>query len=258
MFVLQEINADKFVEFIIYDHAYKGTFNFDMKQIRLDLWTALEKKLSKTKDVLNFMLDNIGYEFQIPSSNTKFICSDYFEKWLNQIKDQNKNVPNIGFDTTDILIAILAFTGTGISWIIWGLCNPYREPIFKFVTGMINILVSGLFACSIFFGWVLAVQIILGILFSLFAIFTVVMTIYNACNHRRARRKDNASDRNRMSNRIHDMREYLEQVKRTSEQDKSDKQNKSNDKIKDELGNTNNNFPDSEKIIDKNKKDKQE
>ena len=28
------------------------------------------------------MLNNLGYEFQIPSSNTKFICSDYFEKWL--------------------------------------------------------------------------------------------------------------------------------------------------------------------------------
>ena len=118
MFVLQEINADKFVEFIIENHPYQSDFNGDIQQIQPYLNNEFKKKLSTTKDVLKFMLNNLGYEFQIPSSNTKFICSDYFEKWLNQIEQKNKNVPNIGFDTTDILIAILAFTGTGISWII--------------------------------------------------------------------------------------------------------------------------------------------
>ena len=164
---------------------------------------------------------------------------------------------NIGFDTTDILIAIIAFTGTGISWIIWSLCDPYHEPIFKFIIGIIHILISGLFVCSIFFGWVLAVQIILGILFSLFAIFTAFATIYNAYKSRRIKRKNNESDRNRMSNRINDMRGYLDPVKRTSEQDKSDKQNKSNDENKNELDNTGNNFPNQQKNVNENDEKKQ-
>ena len=111
MFVLQELNNVKFIEFITRNRPYD--FKTDIGHIKTTLGS--ESKLLQTdteEDVLNFMLNNLGYEFQIPSSNTKFICSDYFEKWLNQIKDQNKNVPNIGFDTTDILIAILAFTGT--------------------------------------------------------------------------------------------------------------------------------------------------
>ena len=256
MFVLQNNDADDFVNFIIENPPYQGIFDADMKQIRLYLKTALEKELSKTEDILKFMLNNLEYEFQIPSSNTKFICSDYFEKWLNQIKDQNKNVPNIGFDTTDILIAILAFTGTGISWIIWSLCDPYRQPIFKFVIGVINILISGLFVCSILFGWVLAVQIMLGILFALLAIFTVVMTIFNAYNNREVRRQNDKSGREFMQECINDMRKYLEQVKQTSKQSKNDKSDKSNDKIKDELGNTNNNFPNSQKFENENNEKK--
>ncbi len=256
MFVLREINADGFVEFITSNRPYE--FNTDIEDIKTTL--VSKSKLLQTdteKDILNFMLNNLGYEFQIKKINMKFTCSDYFERWLNQIENQNKNVPDIGFDTTDILIAILAFTGTGISWIIWSLYNPYREPIFKFIIGIINILISGLFVCSIFFGWVLAVQIMLGILFSLFAIFTAFATIYNAYNSRDVRRTDNEYDRNLMSDRINDMKKYLEQVKSKSEQSKNDESDKSNDKTKDEADNQNNNFPDSEKIIDKNKKDKQ-
>ena len=253
---MQKINADEFVKFIIYDHAYTGTFDFDMKQIKLDLWTALKKKLSETKDVLNFMLNDLGYEFQIPNSNTKFTCYDYFQKWLNQIENQNKNVPNIGFDTTDILIAILAFTGTGISWIIWSLCNPYRQPIFKFVIGVINILISGLFVCSISFGWGLAVQIILGILFSSYEICTIIATIRNVFEHRESRRRSAKHWHDYIEQRIPNMKEYLEQVKSKSEQDKNNKSDKKNEKIENELGNIENSFPDSQKFENENDKKK--
>ena len=93
MFVLQEPNAGKFVNFIIKNHPYQNDFNGDIQQIQPYLNNEFKKESSTTEDILKFMLNNLEYEFQIPSSNTKFICSDYFEKWLNQIKDQNKNVP---------------------------------------------------------------------------------------------------------------------------------------------------------------------
>lgn len=256
MFVLQEINADEFVEFMIKNHPYQSDFNGDIQQIQPYLNNEFKKEASTTEDILKFMLNNLEYEFQIPNSETKFTCSDYFEKWLNQIETQNKNVPNIGFDTTDILIAILAFTGTGISWIIWSLCDPYHQPISKFVIGVINILISGLFVCSIFFGWVLAVQIILGILFALLAIVTAFATIYNAYNSRDVRRQNNEIHREYMSNRINDMRDYLKQVKSKSEQSKNDESDKSNDKIKGEADNQNNNFPDSQKFENENDKKK--
>ena len=91
--VLQELNNVKFIEFITRNRPYD--FKTDIGHIKTTLGS--ESKLLQTdteEDVLNFMLNNLGYEFQIPNSKIKFICSDYFEKWLNQIKDQNKNVPN--------------------------------------------------------------------------------------------------------------------------------------------------------------------
>ena len=254
MFVLQNNDADDFVNFIIENHPYQGIFDADMKQIRLYLKTALEKELSKTEDILKFMLNNLEYEFQIPSSNTKFTCSDYFEKWLNQIKDQNKNVPNIGFDTTDILIAILAFTGTGISWIIWGLQKHSKFSEFHIGTGIINIFIFILFIASLYFSWVLAVQIILGILFALLAIVTALMAISNLFKNRDDRRKNAKFNWAFMQDRIADMRKYLDQIKSKSEQDKNNESDKENEKIENNLGifsylyslllNTDNNFPD--------------
>ena len=241
---MQKINADKFVEFIIYDHAYTDTFNFDMKQIKLDLGTALKEKLSKTKDVLNFMLNNLGYEFQIPNSNTKFTCYDYFQKWLNQIEQQNKNVPNIGFDTTDILIAILAFTGTGISWIIWGLRKPPLNAKLGVLAGTVNVFIFILFAASLCFSWGLAVQIILGISFSSCEICTIIATIRNVFEHRESRRRSAKHWNDYIEQHILNMKEYLEQVKSKSEQDKNNKSDKKNEKIENELGNTGNSFPD--------------
>ena len=98
------------------------------------------------------MLNNLGYEFQIPNSKIKFTCSDYFQRWLYHIESQNENVPNIGFDTTNILIAILAFTGTGISWIIWGLQKHSQFSKFHIGTGIINIFIffrKKIYICTI-------------------------------------------------------------------------------------------------------------
>ena len=259
---MQEINADKFVEFIIENHPYQNDFNGDIQQIQPYLNNEFKKELSTTKDVLNFMLNNLEYEFQIPNSNTKFTCYDYFQKWLKQIEQQNKNVPNIGFDTTDILIAILAFTGTGISWIIWGLQKHSQFSEFHIGTGIINIFIFILFIASLYFSWVLAVQITLGILFSLFAIFTVLRAICNLFNNRDDRRKNAKLNSQFMQDRIAYMREYLE-----SEQDKNNESDKENEKIENNSGifsclysllvNTDNNFPDSQKFENENDKKKQ-
>ena len=256
MFVLQELNNVKFIEFITRNRPYD--FKTDIGHIKTTLGS--ESKLLQTdteEDVLNFMLNNLGYEFQIPNSKIKFICSDYFEKWLNQIKDQNKNVPNIGFDTTDILIAILAFTGTGISWIIWGLRKPPLNKELGVLVGTIHVFIFILFAASLCFSWGLAAQIILGILFSLYEICTIIATIRNVFEHRESSRNSVRHWHDYIEQRIPNMRKYLDKIKLKSEQDKNNESDKRNDEMKDEADNQNNNFPDSEKIIDKNKKDKQ-
>ena len=257
---MQELDNVEFVNFIIKNHPYQSDFNGDIQQIQPYLNNKFKKKLSTTKDVLNFMLDNLGYEIEIPDSNIKFTCYDYFKKWLNQIEQQNKN---IGFDTTDILIAILAFTGTGISWIIWGLQKHSQFSEFHIGTGIINIFIFILFIASLYFSWVLAVQIILGILFALLAIVTALMAISNLFNNR-----DNAKFNSQlMQDRIADMRKYLDKIKSKSEQDKNNESDKENEKIENNLGlfsclhsllvNTGNNFPNQQKIVNENDKKNQ-
>ena len=203
------------------------------------------------------MLNNLGYEIKIPNSNTKFTCSDYFEKWLNQIKDQNKNVPNIGFDTTDILIAILAFTGTGISWIIWGLRKPPLNKKLGVLVGTIHVFIFILFAASLCFSWGLAAQIILGILFSLYEINTIIVTIRNVFEHRESGRENAKYWHDDIEQRIPNMRGYLKQVKSKSKQSKNDESDKSNDENKNELDITGNNFPNQQKIVNENDEKKQ-
>ena len=84
MFVLQKLNNVEFVKFITRNRPYD--FKTDIERIKTTLGS--ESKLLQTdteEDVLNFMLNNLGYEIKIPNSNTKFTCYNYFQKWLNQI-----------------------------------------------------------------------------------------------------------------------------------------------------------------------------
>lgn len=256
MFVLDKLNDDNFVNFIIENHQYRDSFKSDMVCIKLGLGTALKKKLSTTKDVLNFMLKNLGYEIEIPDTDRKFTCYNYFQMWLNQIKKQNENVPNIGFDTTDIWIAILAFTGTGISWIIWGLREPPLNAELGVLAGTVNVFIFILFAASLCFSWGLAVQIILGILFSSYEICTIIATIRNVFEHRESRRISAKYWHDYTEQRISNMKKYLKQVKSKSEQDKNNESDKKHEKIENELGNTGNSFPDSQKFENENDKKK--
>lgn len=52
------------------------------------------------------------------------------------------------------------------------------------VLGMVNIFIFIIFVASLYFSWVLTVQIMLGVLFFLFAIPTAIITIYNLFNSR--------------------------------------------------------------------------
>ena len=49
MFVLQEINADKFVEFIIENHPYQNDFNGDIQQIQPYLNNEFKKNYQQLK-----------------------------------------------------------------------------------------------------------------------------------------------------------------------------------------------------------------
>lgn len=252
MFVLQELNADDFVRFITTHRPYE--FDTDIENIKKVLNDKFGEQASY-KDILQYMLNNINLDLKSAANiKKKFTCYNYFERWLNQIETQNKNVPNIGFDTTDILIAVLAFTGTGISWIIWGLREPPLNAELGVLAGTINVFIFILFAASLCFSWGLAVRIILGILFSLFEIYTIRETIRNVFEHRESRRKSNQYYRTCIADKIPKMREYLNQVK--GNQNKNNQSDKTNNEMKNELDNTDNNFPTSQELVNEDDKKK--
>ena len=257
---------EKFINFFPFYHPRISKDICYIRSSNKETLRILESKKNfyiDEQDTLKYMLDNINLELAYTNDSNgtvKSSCYQIFKNWLQIIENENNNAPEIGFDTTDILIAILAFTGTGISWIVWDSQKHSPEAGFKICIGMINIFIFILFAASLYFSWVLAVQIILGILFFLFAIPTIIVTIYNVFNNREVAREDAICRQNYIKEHIPKMKKYLNQIKSKSEQDKNNESDKKNEKIENELGNTDNNFPaqkDKDKDKDKPKEEKE-